>query len=89
MPIKKKIVEVKPPMEFENIASLETMLAVLLYGRSGTGKTTIASTFPKPLLHIDVKEKGWDSISNVPGIKLARLETWEQFEEIYWYLEAG
>lgn len=69
------------------VRMLPKVLAMLVYGRSGTGKTTFASTFPKPALLIDVREKGTDSISNVEGVDVIRLETWAEFEEVYWYLK--
>src|SRR6266702_2439205 len=65
------------------------ILSVLTYGRAGTGKTVFACTFPKPLLLIDIREKGWDSVSHVPGVDLAPLTTWDELEEIYWEVEKG
>lgn len=44
----------------------------VIYGRPGTGKTTLAGTFPKPALLIDVpsgRENGAKSLLNVKGIK--------------------
>jgi len=61
----------------------------MLYGRSGTGKTTVAATFPKPLLLLDMKEKGTDSIFNVKGVEIINVKSWSKFEEIYWYLKSG
>lgn len=82
---------VKRKTNFEIVPISETKfcLSALIYGRSGTGKTTFASTFPKPLLLLDVKEKGWDSIKNVPGIELVQISDWSQLEEVYWYLKSG
>lgn len=68
---------------------LPSILAVLAYGRSGTGKTTFASSFPKPLLLLDIKEKGTDSISNVKDVQVAKIEDWHQIEDVYWYLDRG
>lgn len=36
-----------------------------LYGRSGTGKTTLASTWPKPILYLNIKDNGTDSIQDL------------------------
>lgn len=58
----------------------------VFYGRSGTGKTTIAGTFPTPMLFIDVKDQGTDSISDVEGIDVLECETWDDFEVAYWWL---
>ena len=78
-----------PPITLTPVAELPSMLAVLVYGRSGTGKTTIASTFPKPLLLLDVREKGTDSVANVSGVDVGQITEWGQFEDVYWYLEGG
>ena len=66
---------------------LPKVMAMLVYGRSGTGKTTFAATFPKPALLIDVREKGTDSVSNVEGLDIIQVDTWAEFEEVYWYLK--
>lgn len=44
-----------------------------VYGRSGTGKTTFACTFPKPLLLIGA-EDGTQSVYNVRGVDYVRLD---------------
>ena len=90
MPVKKvakKIDSNKPPVAFTPVEHLPEVLAVLGWGRSGTGKTTFASSFPKPMLLLDIREKGTDSISNVAGVKVARIEEWPEFEAVYWYLK--
>lgn len=61
-------------------------MTALFYGRSGTGKTTLLGTFPKPMLILDIGEKGTDSIMDVEGINVIKLETWADFEEVYWEL---
>lgn len=88
-PVRKKAADNKPPIPFTPVEQLPDVLAVLAYGRSGTGKTTFASTFPKPMLVLDVREKGTDSISNVKGVKVGEIREWSQFEEVYWWLEKG
>lgn len=64
-------------------------LSCLFYGRSGTGKTTLAGTFPTPILLLDVSEKGTDSLEGVPGIDVLLVKCWEDFETIYWFLRGG
>lgn len=66
---------------------LETAISALFYGRSGTGKTTLASTFPKPLLIIDISERGTDSIHDIPGIDVFSLKNFNELEDIFWELE--
>lgn len=68
------------------VQSLGLVLAALFYGRAGTGKTTVAATFPKPLLILDIREKGTDSVSEVEGVDVIQVTDWDEFESIYWYL---
>lgn len=65
------------------------IMSALVYGRAGTGKTVFAASWPKPLLLIDVKEKGYDSVSHIPGVMLAKVVTWQDFEDLYWHIESG
>lgn len=60
---------------------------LVLYGRAGTAKTTIASSFPKPLLLLDASEKGTDSIRDVPGVHVLRLNDWDDLVNAYWYVK--
>lgn len=70
------------------VSSLGLILAALFYGKAGTGKTTLAATFPKPLLHLDIREKGTDSISDMKEVDSLSIEEWDQFEQVYWYLRS-
>lgn len=69
------------------VKSLPKVLSMLVYGRSGTGKTTFAGSFPTPALLIDVREKGTDSIANLDGVDVVQVEHWTDLEEIFWYLK--
>lgn len=73
----------------EPVDKLESYLAGMVYGRSGTGKTTFAATFPKPMLLLDIREKGTDSISNVEGVDRIEVQDWDDIESIYWYVKNG
>jgi hypothetical protein len=66
-------------------------VSMVTYGRSGTGKTTVSSTFPKPILLLDIKEEGTDSIADYSDdeIKVLPVESWDDIEQAYWYLESG
>ena len=55
--------------------------------RSGTVKTSFGCTYPKPALMNHVREKGTDSVSNVEGLDVIQVDTWAEFEEVYWYLK--
>lgn len=49
-------------------------LKMNVYGRSGTGKTTFACTFPKPLLIIGA-EDGTRSVHNVKGVRFVQVRS--------------
>ena len=59
----------------------------LFYGRSGTGKTTLAATYPKKILVMDFRDKGTDSIRDIDGIDILEIETWDDVEDTYWALK--
>ena len=59
----------------------------LVYGRSGSGKTTFAGSFPGPILFLDVADKGTDSIAGLKDCKIMELKVWDDFEMVYWYLK--
>ena len=64
-----------------------TWADAVIYGKAGGGKTTLAATWPKPILFMDFKEKGTDSIKNVKGVDVIPIESWSQIEDIYWLLK--
>lgn len=61
--------------------------ATILYGRSGTGKTTIAGTFPRPLLLLDIRDKGTDSVAEYDDIEVMQINEWNDIERAYWFLK--
>ena len=65
----------------------DEFLTSLFYGRSGTGKTTLASTFPKKILLLDFKDRGTDSIRDVKGVDVLIIDQWSDVEDIYWALK--
>lgn len=58
-----------------------------IYGRSGTGKTTLAATFPTPILLLDLRDEGTDSISDVEGIECREIDDFDDFQEMFWWLK--
>lgn len=58
----------------------------VFYGRSGTGKTTLAATFPGPILLLDVRDEGTDSVADVADLDVKEIEDFDDFEEAYWWL---
>jgi len=69
------------------VSAMDLVIAALFYGRSGTGKTTLAASFPGPILLIDFNEKGWDSVSDHDNLEVIRVTSWEMVEPLYWYIK--
>lgn len=59
----------------------------VFYGRSGTGKTTIAGSFPKPALLLDFKDEGTDSVIGIKGLECRSLSSLDEWETMYWWLK--
>src|SRR5882724_1353442 len=70
------------------VAERPPFFSMLVYGESGRGKTAFASTFPKPILLLDIDEKGTDTIAKVPGIDVIHIEDWHELEQTYWFLKS-
>lgn len=71
------------------VSELETNLVMLVYGRSGTGKTHFGSTFPRPALFIDTNERGTETIANEDDIDVVRVTDWAELDELLWALRDG
>lgn len=71
------------------VGDIERCLAMLVYGAQKTGKTVFGCTFPKPLLLIDIKERGDDSVVDVDGVDVIHVNSRKDIEDLYWYLEEG
>ena len=71
------------------VEETEEDLSALIYGRSGTGKTTIGGSFPGPVLFLDFKEEGTDSIRDVSGVEVLHISEWSELEETFWALDDG
>lgn len=54
----------------------------VLYGKSGSGKTKVGATFPKPMLYLRIGDDGSHTIANVNGIKALQVEKIEELKEI-------
>jgi phage nucleotide-binding protein len=75
--------------KIQPVSELAENLVMLVYGRSGTGKTHFGSTFPRPCLFIDVNEKGLDTIAQEENIDVARVTDWQEMDELLWALKDG
>ncbi len=71
------------------VGELQTNLVMLVYGRSGTGKTHFGSTFPRPCLFIDTNERGTDTIAMEEQIDVVRITDWAEADELLWELKDG
>lgn len=58
----------------------------VFYGQAGTGKTTLAGSFPKPCLLINCRDEGSDSIAD-QDVDVFDVEEWNDLERAYWYLK--
>lgn len=54
----------------------------VIYGKSGSGKTELLSTFPKPLLYLQIGDDGSNTLVNKEGIKAIRINTLEDLRTI-------
>lgn len=70
-----------------SIDKLNKHRSFAFYGKSGTGKTTLASTFPGPIILLDIRDEGTDSVSDVPGIRAREIEDFDDFEDAYLWLK--
>lgn len=71
----------------QNANDMPTGDTVCLYGPSGTGKTTLAATFPKPMIYLDVREKTQKVLKGIKGIRMLRIKSFQDFEDTYWYIK--
>lgn len=91
----KKVTKTESTTDFSSIidrikpaSEHQTQVSALVYGRSGTGKTAFAGTWPKPAIILDIREKGTETVANVDGLEVIRIDRWEEFEQFYWYLKS-
>lgn len=76
--------------KIRSVSEIESLLKILMIGPTGTGKTTTLATFPKPILILDFREQGTDSISDFgDDIKLLPVTDADEVEQLYWYLLEG
>lgn len=54
----------------------------VIYGKSNTGKTHLAATFPKPLLYLQIGDDGSNTIANVEGVKAISITTVEDLKSV-------
>ena len=57
------------------ISDLGRRKLAVLWGKSNTGKTEFGSTWPKPMLYVQIGDDGSNTIAEKNGIKAIRIET--------------
>jgi len=72
---------------FVRVSEIDRPCSWAIYGRSGSGKTTFAATFPKPILILDIRDQGTDSIADVKDIFVRSIDKWDEIEETYYWLK--
>lgn len=73
---------IKPLTEFNPTRSWA------IYGRSGSGKTTFSATFPRPILYLDIRDKGTDSIVDDKGdIFVVEIDHWDKVDQVYYHVK--
>lgn len=71
------------------VAKITKPYKMVVYGRSGTGKTTFAASFPTPSLLIDCNDRGTDSVVDVKGLEVLPARNMTDIDQVYWLLEAN
>lgn len=67
----------------------EDFIKALFYGPNGTGKTTIAGTFPNPII-FDINERGTRVLATEEGrAKKRAVDEFEMLVQGFWYLKSG
>ena len=74
--------------KIQAVKLLPKILSMLVYGKSGTGKTTFAGSWPKPILVLDVNERGTDPLTGHDGIDRVPVESWQDLEDLYWHIKS-
>lgn len=79
----------RPPPAIRSAKGGRKHRSYAFYGRSGTGKTTLASTFPGPVLLLDINDQGFDSVEDVEDLDVMEPKNWDEVEDTYWWLREG
>lgn len=69
------------------VGDIHNVRSYVFYGGPGTGKTTLAGTFPGPILYLDIRDKGTDSVADHEDMDVMEIETWDDVERVYWFLK--
>lgn len=64
------------------VADKTYFTSTALYGRAGSGKTTLSATWPKPILYLNIRDNGTDSIADVEDVDVVDIENSEDMLNI-------
>ncbi len=83
--------DIPDELPVKSLKSMNKHRSFVFYGRAGSGKTTLACSFPQPVLLVDINDKGTDSVEDYEIDEVAghTIDTWEDFEDLYYYLVAN
>lgn len=65
-----------------NIAELGHRKLWVIWGKSNSGKTWLSSTFPKPLLYVQIGDDGANTIAGVEGIDAIRIQSIDELKNL-------
>lgn len=54
----------------------------VVYGKSNSGKTWLSSTFPKPLLYVQIGDDGSNTIAGVDGVYAIHVDSVQQLKDL-------
>lgn len=69
-------------MEIKQLVEYPNAKAILIHGQAGSGKTTLASTSPAPILFVDV-EAGLTGLPRTQGIDFAVVHSIADVRQVY------
>ena len=89
-PTEVKMSQIKARVEkkIKRASEFAPNLSMVIYARPKVGKTRFCASAPDVLI-IDVDEKGTDSTRDDTDPKTIRITTWDEMNDIYWYLQSG
>jgi hypothetical protein len=76
----------------KDLMNIDNPTIITIYGKPGTGKTTFGGTLPKPLLILDVKDKGTDSAkrrnTQRGEVTVMSINSFDDIMRVYDYIKA-
>lgn len=81
-------------LRVSKVAERSQFYNILIYGQSGTGKTTLAGSADavaslRPVLFIDIEGGTTSLVHSYPEVETVRVTTWKEMQEVYNQLLLG